>query len=239
MRQGAAIALALAACAAPQTEGSGARVHAGPLHGPRISEILRDVEPKVIEILGTRWPREYKVTFKDIDYSAQTRDWDRKVTLGVASLTSEDLPLTIAHELAHVHMRGQWRELPPVLQEGVAVWVGLLALGRTQEFKGRAPDMKDCLDVLTIPYAEYLAADLSRKNELNYAATWIVANFMESKFDPQPRQRALPAQIGLPAGTPVKLTLRRVGDDLGSTGVPAGDTPDNVPSGTEEEPRPK
>jgi hypothetical protein len=186
VKEAAAVALALAACAAPQAGGSGALVDAGPVYGPEISKIVSEVEPRIIEILGTRWPRQYTVTIRDGDFWAETRDWDRKVSLGLQSLTPDELPLSVAHELAHVHMRGKWRELPPVLQEGVAYWVSLLALDRTDEFVGPRPSAEACLEVLTLPYPEYRYGDRPLQKRLDYTATWLAAHFIGK---PKPRAR--------------------------------------------------
>ena len=157
MKQSAAVALALSACTAPRIDGSGARVEVGPPYAQRVSEIVREVEPKIIELLGTRWPWEYRVTLdrEDEDSVAETREWDRRITLGPLSLSDEDMRLALAHELTHVHMRAPWTDLPRVLQEGVATWASLVVLDRTNEFGGPVPDWQLCIDVLTLSYSEF------------------------------------------------------------------------------------
>lgn len=134
-------------------------------------------------MLGTRWERRYVVEVdREYDhFRAETRTWDRRVKLGVQSLRPGDLEFVLAHELAHVHMTDKWRELPPVLQEGVANWVAISATGRTAEFGGPKPSPRLLIDVLTIPYDEFKNADAVRQGELEYAATWLAADFFPTE----------------------------------------------------------
>jgi hypothetical protein len=127
-----ALAAGLMACRAPRTPGSGALVSADPATTRQIDEIIARVEPAIIEALGTSWPRQYRVKadlhFKQ--FAADTRDFDRRVRLGARALVSpEQLEFTLTHEIVHVHMTGDWRELPIVVQEGVANWIAIVVLG--------------------------------------------------------------------------------------------------------------
>ncbi len=196
----------LAACAAPRVTGSGARVHAGPSTA-LITEMITEVEPVIIWLLGTRWDREYRVELVDepIPWGvADTRDLDRRVRLEASYKGEKELRFSLAHELTHVHMLGKWRELPPVLQEGVAYWVSLVATGRTGEFISAPPSQRLCLDMMTMSYGEYKRLEQGRQNEIEATATWVARSMFDSaEVKPGSRIRVqVPRGPGPPAPLP-------------------------------------
>lgn len=175
----ALLVASLAACLAPRNSSSGALVDPSSPYRQLIQAAVTDLEPKIIQMLGTRWEWSYIVEV-DQEYDhfrAETRTWDRRVKLGAQSLKPGDLEFVLAHELAHVHMTDKWRDLPLMLQEGVANWVAISATGRTAEFGGPKPSPRLLIDVMTIPYDEFKKADAVRQGQLEYAATWLATNF--------------------------------------------------------------
>jgi hypothetical protein len=133
------------------------------------------IEARVIELLdGSRWKREVRIELDpELDWClAYTRDWGRKIVLGPRAFASDlELDMTLAHELTHAHMTGEWRELPDVVQEGVACWVSLVVVGRERELAEPEPEL--LRRVLTLSAAEY--GGLADRDDVDLAATWLAS----------------------------------------------------------------
>lgn len=161
----------------------------------RTRAIIERYEHRVIEVLGTEWPRPYIVTEEGGDpfFRGSTRTLDRRVRLH-RNLDGRVSPLTLLHELAHVHMRGPWRELPSMLQEGVADWIALSMLGRPLAARLPAPRLTLQVRVLTLSQtASWSAPD---SDELKWTAVWMAARLFSKerpgdlmvRFHPHPTE---------------------------------------------------
>jgi len=226
---------ALAACRAPRIEGSGALVSAGE-HGERVEEIIRRVEPIVLQALGTRWDRPYHVAFDPefTRFPGYTRTHDRYVRVGPRALESPALfEHVIAHELVHVHMTGDWEDLPGVLQEGVADWIACVALGRaSRAWEGPPPPPVLTRRMLAMSYSEYWRLDAEERIAIEQAAMFLASTLVFDGRPPvakAPTVRGSPVSPGAPAAPAQEAASSARAD---STPAP----PRNGPPGCEPEP---
>jgi hypothetical protein len=169
----------LAACSAPGTRpvpGSRALVEAGP-QAERILELVAELEPRVIELLGTRWEQPHVLRVgKPRRARAETRLSDRRVTFGEEAF-DERLPLDLCHELVHVHSYelGRWKGLPHCLAEGLAWWVAFLATGQADRYAGPSPDPEDLRLALVLSLEEYKELPGEMRVRLDQAASWLAS----------------------------------------------------------------
>jgi len=174
--------LVLGACASPrptlEVPRSLARVEAGP-EASRLLELVGHLEPLVLEALGTAWPRPFVVRVAPVDGGrAETRLVDRRVSIDPGAL-DEGLPMTVAHELVHVHASGRWDGLPRGVEEGLAYWIAGLATGEhVGPYSGPEPDAGALLEALTATDEQYRALEPARRGAVHQAAAWLAAGLV-------------------------------------------------------------
>lgn len=192
MRPAAIVLVAgLAGCRALRTPGSGALVSGAPALRPRVEAIITEVEPRILAALGTCWPREFEVVIVSSfeRYPGDTRDFDRRVRLGAGSLTSwKNLELTVAHELAHVHMTGDWRALPPVIQEGVADWISVVVNGyQPPVWNVALPEPELVRRVFVMDYDTFKGLPPDELYQVRYAAMYVASGMVRFGDLPPPK----------------------------------------------------
>jgi hypothetical protein len=196
VRRLSATALLLAACSAPRVEGSGARIYASDEFAERLCALVKMVEPPIIAMLGTRWTRAYDVEVDESleRYFATTTSWNRRVRIGRRALSPDEFDHAVAHELVHVHMRGQWLDMPAAVQEGVANFVGWCALGKKPVYRGPEPTPEELRRVLSISNREYLSLSQSETREIDRIGAWLASKM----FPPEQLAHDCPTPVPLP-----------------------------------------
>jgi hypothetical protein len=160
----------LLGCTAPRAVGEQPLLGAA-VHDPRLVEIVAELEPKVIEILGTRNPKQCVVRVGESRWRAEARG--RFITVSEQAFVVPGLRNVIAHELVHVHAVGRWARLPSVLQEGLAFWVAARATGEATAYEGPLPDPDALLDALSLTYEQY--HDSERARDIDQATAWLAS----------------------------------------------------------------
>lgn len=162
----------LVACRGPliQGTGSGARIRAEGAHAERVRELVAEYEEQVIEVLNTRYDREYVIEIlpEDEDLDGETNRYTRLVRIGkIAFASDETLTRTVVHELVHVHSVGLWREAPAMLEEGFAHLITAMLMDDLERFSQGLPTVSEYLEILTIDYQrDYKKASPERSSEL-------------------------------------------------------------------------
>ena len=195
--------VALAGCATPRAwavPGSGARVVASSEDAPRLCAIIEEHEQDVIRLLGSSWDEPYEVevgkTHGDLLAQTASTRWRRWVTIAPEAL-SGDIENTVIHELVHVHSRGRWLELPAVVQEGLCMWVSLLARGQVPaNARVTPPDPEALYRALTLTNEEYLA--LEHRRDIKQAGAWLASWLLPAESTEAPAQGRVDRLPGAP-----------------------------------------
>jgi hypothetical protein len=177
-RTGCSLALffLLGACRGPliQGTGSGARIRTEGPYTERVRELVAEYEEQVIEVLGTRYDREFVIEIlpEDGELDGETHRRSRRVRIGkLAVATDETLTRTVIHELVHVHSVGLWREAPAMLEEGFAYVITAILMDDLERFSRGLPTVNEYLEILTLDYVnDYQNASPERFSELTRGA---------------------------------------------------------------------
>jgi len=174
------LALALSGCSSARAlhlEGSGAFFPRGP-EARHLAELVRELEPKVVALLGTRYEGSFAVEVGEVAVGrAQTTVGARDVTISPAAL-DQNLRRTVAHELVHVHARGLWEGLPCAVEEGLAYWVASLAVGEVVSCELPEPSAATLRMALTMTDDQYLRLPASLRAQVNQAGAWLASRLM-------------------------------------------------------------
>jgi hypothetical protein len=179
----AAVLIGITACQAPRTLESGALLRVPEEYRFQLSEAIERLEPLVIEILGTEWPWRYEVSVESgMESRGETTRWfSRSMKIRESSfLNKDDLDFVITHELVHIHVMGEWEELPLIIEDGVANWIAGTIVGLCgPTWKGSLPTPIGLRQALTLEYDEYQALDPDLKRFVDHAAMYIGSGMVE------------------------------------------------------------
>jgi hypothetical protein len=156
----------LCSCVAPLSEGRNALV------APERAWI----EPAVLALLGAR-QRTITIGYADGMMGCVAYSRGNAITLGPQAFTSsEELRLTLAHELAHVYM-GSYESLPFAVQEGIAIRVSILVCRRNEIYPEPSPALLQ--RVLSMGRSEYFAIrNASERDAVDAASTWVAERLL-------------------------------------------------------------
>ncbi|MEQ1893044.1 MAG: hypothetical protein ABL998_10910 [Planctomycetota bacterium] len=167
----------LAACRGPliQGSGSGARIRPPGPTADAVRCIVDEYEKKVIQILGTRYDREYVIEIlpENEEIIGEVDKTSRRLLLGKRGIATEhDMTHTVIHELVHVHATGLWEEAPDMLEDGFAHVIAHLLTDGLEQLSGGPPTVDEYLEVLTLDYQrDFRPASPERTKQLAWNAT--------------------------------------------------------------------
>jgi hypothetical protein len=182
----AALVAALTACATPRAlPVGGSRALVAPCQrSAELAALVAELEPRVVGLLGTSWPRQYLVRVGELEgHRAETRRGDKRVTIDPDSFDA-GLRMTVAHELAHVHARGPWEGLPRGVEEGLAYWVAARATGLADGYSGPEPDPSALRAALALDDEGYEALAEDERGDVHQAAAWLASRLLPAEGGP-------------------------------------------------------